>query len=329
MKWMAMSALLFCVAACSSEANSADDETAGVEEFSINVEADRSRILEQEEDLQKQQQDVESERGKLEDARREIANRLATLSKSDRKQRAALEAEQKKLSQQERELETRLNRFERERSKLEREKDDLLKRIGKMSESSDDIVGLKQTVATQSRRIGELERTIEKDNKALSQKLDRIEDKLNQVLEAGGTTTRTVVVERSSSSSRKRVGAGEVETAKNAYRRAMNRKGFLLSDLSPTARSSLTSAQSAAKEKDFEQAVAHYRSVESSVNKTRVNKEFIEAKSSRADKAVRAASIPTRKVQPILQKLGAAAADGDYGMANFHLNKIFELAKRN
>ena len=114
----------------------------------------------------------------------------------------ALEAEQKKLSQQERELETRLNRFERERSKLEREKGDLLKRIGKMSESSDDIIGLKQTVATQSRRIGELERTIEKDNKALSQKLDRIEDKLNQVLEAGGTTTRTVVVERSSSSSR-------------------------------------------------------------------------------------------------------------------------------
>lgn len=330
MKWVSLScaALLVGASACSSEANSADESEAGVEQFSINVEADRSRILEQEEDLQKQQQSVETEKEKLERARREISDRLANLSKSDRKQRAALESEQKQLAQQENELRDRLQRFERQRSKLEQEKDDLLARIGQMSESSGNISGLQSSVRAQSRRIEELEKTIEQDNQRLSAKMDRIEKLLVEALEKSGGT-RTVVVERGGGSSSKRATASEVDAARRTYRRAMKSKRFLVSDLSPAARRTLSDAEDATKEKDFEQALGHYQTLVSSVSNTRVDAEFIDAKAKRADRLVRQGSIPTQKVQPILQKIGEAAADGRYGMANIHLNQIFALAGRN
>lgn len=318
MKWGVWAAGALALSACSTEASSADDEDAGVEQFSINVEADRSRILEEEQDLQEQQKSVEEKRAELEDAQKKIAEKLASLKKSDRKQRAALEAEQAKLAEQASSMEARLTRFERERQRLERQKDQLL------NKSTSDVNALQRRVQQQSQQISALESSLSRT----SQKLNELEQ-IVKSLESRGMSTRTVVVERPRGASSKKVDKGDVDAAKKSFRRALRNREFLLSDLSAAARRSLSDAEAATQEKDYEQALVHYQAVLDSVNNTHVDVEFIDAKTKRADQLVRAGSIPSQKVNPILRDLGEAVADGKYVEANMHLNKVFRLAQRN
>lgn len=310
-------ALTWFASACSGEASSADEEDAGVEKFSINVEADRSRILEEEKNLQAQQQSVEAQRAELEAAQQDIADKLANLSKKDKKQRAALEAEQARLAEQATAMEDRLSRYERERKRLERQKDELL------NKSTSDVNALQRRVQVQAQEINELKSSLTQT----SEKLDELE-RIVKSLESRSMSPRTVVVERSGSTNR-RASAKDVESIKRDLRRALKSKNFLVSDLSPAARRSLSDAEDAAQDKDFDQALSHYEAVVTSVKNTDVDAEFIDAKAKRADQLVRDSAIPNAKVTPILRKIGEAAADGHYVLANRHLNEIFALAKRN
>ncbi|MEO0460165.1 MAG: hypothetical protein AAF219_04920 [Myxococcota bacterium] len=336
----ALLALAWVATACASEAGGADEEEAGVEQFSINVEADRSRILAEEESLQKQQATVESEREQLERARGEIGERLARLSKNDRKQREALEAEQRNLTKQETELRTRLGKFEKDRSKLEREKTQLLERVNRMQDMATSSARLDERERSLTRlqsqlksRADELEkiatglkREREQQNKQMAAMIERVEA-LAEALEgnldkAGGS--RTVYVQKSSGGSK--ATAASVRDLERKARRKMQSRGILSADLSPTARQHERNAKSASKAKDFEQAADHYNQLFAAIERTKVNAEFVEAKMRRINSEIGKRKAPA-KVSGLLNDVSASFTDGRYDRANRKINEIYALIR--
>src|SRR5688572_13344008 len=77
------------VGGCEEEAAEEQEQT---EDLTIVVEADKSRILQEEQALSQQREAVESEQDRLKRERQEVEEKLATLSKKDRKTREKLEA---------------------------------------------------------------------------------------------------------------------------------------------------------------------------------------------------------------------------------------------
>ncbi|MCK5687719.1 hypothetical protein KAI87_00550, partial [Myxococcota bacterium] len=98
----------------------------GVEELSIVVEADSSRIEEAEKELMAKKYAIATERSRLQKERADLSGKLATLSKQDKSQRAKLEATEKRLSEEEDRLRKRSVGIDKERSSLEKDKTKLL-----------------------------------------------------------------------------------------------------------------------------------------------------------------------------------------------------------
>ena len=103
------------------------------QDLTIVVEADKSRILQEEQSLQQKRATFEEERERLAREKSDIEQKLSTLSKKDKRQREELEQQQKRLADEEKKVRERQASFEGEREKLEEEKSKLLERISKMT----------------------------------------------------------------------------------------------------------------------------------------------------------------------------------------------------
>lgn len=308
----------------------------GVEEFSIKVEADRSRIIAEERTLDEAAVDIRSERAKLDEARKSITRQLATLSKDDRQQRAALQSEQQKLARQERQLESRENDFEQERRKLEREKSALLNRISQMT--TDNAASL-NSVGQLSTRIKSLDRLsrelsaerqrFDAQNARMEQLLNRVADLVKTMEEQTGSKSRTVIVQKTVSgpgTNSAATSASAIREQSRLVRRKMDSRGILPADLSPAARELERQAKSATKARDFQRAAALYQNLERAVDRTKVNAEFVEAKMRRINGEIGKRKPPAR-VTGLLNEVSASFTDGRYDKANRKINEIYRLIR--
>lgn len=326
---------LFWVA-CDKNEESAE---APEEDLTIVVEADRSRLLAQEKELEEKSTAVQSERDRLSKERADIAQKLSTLSKKDKKQRDQLEAEQKRLADEEKRIRTDAKKFDDERRRLDQDKNVLLERITALTKKGKG--GL--TIEQREEAVGQREKTLAEREAKLAEREAKIggmeaqtvrvlEEANRLVAELRGGAGRTVVVTQAPSG-----GSTGSVASKTSYQKLrkqvqskMENKGLLVDDLPPTVRGLFQQADAAADNKDYQGAEELLNQLQSAVDSRTIDRQFVDAKMARLNKEIQDTKLDEKrkkKVSSLLQELGEAFTDGRYDRANRKANQIASVLK--
>jgi hypothetical protein len=328
---------------CPKDDNAVEDPSGGgVEDLTIVVEADKSRILEQEESLKKNQEQMRAEQERLESARDSIAKQLETNSKKDRKQRQKLESEEVRLEQEEKRLRDRLKTFDSEKAKLEKEKTDLLEKITSLTRNSGGGGGAtieqrearlaqrEQEMARRETRVAERQKEVQR----LHEEAEKSLQEINRILAElqGGGITRTVVVNTTTpmpAGADPATVKAQAAKLQKAVQSKMDAKGILAADLPPTARDQQVNANKAIAAKDFDTALAALTELDQVVSNIKVDHAFVQAKFHRINKDYDAKmkgldEKRKAKVLGLLDEVSDAFSDGRYDRANRKINQIHD-----
>lgn len=316
-------------------AEEADDD---VEDLTIVVEADKSRILEEEAALFQERQAVDTERDRLARERSNIQRKLASLSKKDRKAREKLVAEEKRIDGEEKRMRERAKKFESERNKLDKAKTELIERISMMTQRGSGGLTIEQREA----RIASREKDLARREDALAKreaKLAGREAQANQTLQGlatvlaglkGGGVTRTIIVNSGAGSGGGTATRSQAQKTQRSVRQRMDSKGILMDDLPPTAKNLFKQGGAALGGKEYGDAVAAFDQVMAIVDGITINQSFVQGKMARLNRVLTAKQIDDKrkkKVQGLLAEVSDAAADGRYDRANKKANQIALVLK--
>lgn len=311
------------------------------EDLTIVVEADKSRILEEEQALEAKRSQMTEEQQRIEAEKTALAEKLASLSKKDRKSRETLEAEQQRLLDEEIQFRSRRREIEAEREKLAAEKNALLEKIttlatsgggagGKSIEQRETAVAQREkALAHREAQLATREAKVADVEKQAAESLRQINEILAQ-LQAGGGFSKTVVVSAPAAPAASGATRVQAMNAQKTARKRMDGKGILIADLPPTTRSSLEGADKALGAKSYDEAVDGYNNVIAAVDATKIDRRFIEGKMTRLNKAAQATNLDPakrKKLQGLLAEVGEAATDGRYDRANRKANQIAGLLR--
>jgi len=333
--WTLGLSVALVVAGCPAEEGGEQE----VEDLTIVVEADKSRIVEEEAALNSERQAVESERARLEQARGDIVAKLTSLSKQDRKTRAKLEEEQAAIETEQNRLRERANKFQAERERLETEKTQLLDRISQMTSGAKAGSNMEQRevkLAHREKDLASREKDLAEREAKLAQReaqaTQTLQD-LNSVLAAlkDAPATRTVVVNAPApKSDAPTASRSQAQKAQKALRQRMNAKGVLSEDLPPTAKTLSAQGDEAMGSKEWGDAVAAYEEALQIVDGIVINQSFVQGKMARLNRAITSTELNEalkKKVQGLLADIGDAAAEGRYDRANKKANQIALVLK--
>lgn len=317
---------------------SADTEEGGVEDLTIVVEADKSRILQEEQSLQQKRDSVEKEQERLAQERDDVEKKLATLSKKDKKQREELEAEQRRLDEEEQSIRERSRSFESERQKLDEEKTQLLDRISKMTATRGGLTieQREQLIAQREKTVGEREQALAvREAKVAAREAEASEriaamTRAMTELQAAGGLARTVV---SSPAPAPTLGAptatrATADKARRLARARMDVKGVLLDDLPPATKAAWQAGNKALDEKDYASALESFGEVERIVEGIAVNADFVKAKMGRVNRdaaAKKTDETMQKQIAGLVADVSDAMTDGRYDRANRKINQIVAL----
>ncbi len=319
------------------------EEEEEVEDLTIVVEADKSRILEEEEALDSKREEVQNERDRLAREREDVERRLASLSKKDRKTREKLEGERKRLDKEEKRVRDRARKFEAERTKLAREKTELLQRIATLTKRGQGGLTIEQREAQVGRResnVARREEALAKREAAIAgretQASQTLQD-LNGLLASlkGGGMSKTVYVSSPAASAGPTAAnatKAQAQKAQRAARSRMDTKGILMDDLPPTAKTLFKQGGQSIGDKDYGEAVAAFGQVSTIVDGIAIDHTFVQAKMGRLNRAMANKELgdkDNQKVQGLLSELSNAFADGRFDRANKKANQIATVLKKN
>ncbi len=320
--------------ACKGSDEAEESAEGGVEDLTIVVEADKSRILQEEQSLQEKRVGVEQETARLAKERADIEAKLASLSKKDKKQRDELEAQEKKLADEERRIRENTKNFESERAKLDEEKTKLLDRISKLTATKGGM-----TIEQREAALAQREKDVALREKAVADREGKIAaregevgKRLTELASAmqgmGGTVTKTIVVNNTSAASAPAGGATKASAQKvqKQVRGAMDAKGLLGDDLPPTAKELLGAGNEAMENKDYGSAQQSFTDLLGVIESIQINRAFIEGKMQRANKIAQKKQL-NDEGKGLLDEISNSAADGRYDRANRKLNQLLALIK--
>lgn len=332
---LGLATVLMLGAGCKDD--EADAPSDGVEDLTIVVEADKSRILQEEQDLQEKRSTVEQERERLSKERSDVEQKLASLSKKDKKQRDELEGEQKRLADEERRMRERSKSFESERSKLEDEKTKLLDRISKMTATKGGLTieQREQLIAQREKDVAARERAVAERERGLAHREGEVTKRLAEAtraigdLQGMGGITKTVVVNQASAPSNApaQVTRAAVQKLQRQVRSSMDQKGLLMDDLPPAAKDAYKSANDAINSKDYASAYESLSEVQSMIESVQINQAFVSAKMSRLNRLAEKKSLDQTGKQ-LLNDISDAANDGRYDRANRKINQVWALINK-
>lgn len=328
--WIAVSVGLgLALSACPNGSDADNDNS--VEDLTIVVEADKSRILEEEQRLQDKRKTVQAEAATLEGQREALKKQLASLSKKDKKSRAKLEAEEKRLAGEERRMRQRLKSFEDERSKLEEEKTRLLERISALAGTKGGLSGGgvgRADMQRLTRNVSLLQKDVDKLNTDSAKRHDEMMSMLRDIAKSGGT--RTVVISAPAAPSGGTISKRQVEKVRSQSKSKMRAKGILVADLPPAARDHEKSGISAMSSKDYSAAHDSFRRFASIIEGIRIDQAFVQAKMTRInrsynEKVNKLDSNKHARLQKLLDAVSDSFSDGRYDRANKKINQIYAL----
>jgi hypothetical protein len=332
--------VLACVllAACSN--NAEDKSAAGEEDMTIVVEADKSRLLAEEQELKTKGAQMQAEKERLAKERAEITEKLSSLSKKDKKAREQLEAQQSKLEAEENRIRDAAKKAEEEREKLQSEKDALLERITSLTkrgkggmtieEREAEVAKREQQLASREAKLGEREQKVT-NLEAEAAKVLGDANRLVAELAAGGARVAAMAAAvPAAAPTGKQYSKADAQRIQKQARAKMDTKGILVEDLAPAARALSEQMESAVNTKDFSAAAEYATQLESAVDSIIINQEFVKAKMARLNKAIADQKLDAgrqSKVNALLQELGEAFTDGRYDRANRKANQIAAVLK--
>lgn len=312
---------------CPDSQDATEDDS--VEDLTIVVEADKSRILQEEQNLEKKRVTVEEEADRLARDRRELQERIASLSKKDKKQRAKLESDSQRLETEERKLRAQMRGVEAERAKLEQEKTELLARISKMAggrgSASADTAQLRNEMHALSRKVDALQGELDK----LSQDSETRHKELLLAIKAGGVA-HTVAVSAPATPTHQSVTRGQVSKLQRQVKSRMDAKGILSADLPPIARELDSTGKSAMAARDYAAAQDSYSQLGAIVDGIKVDHAFVQAKFARInnsynDKLSKLDDKKRKRVLALLDDVSDSFSDGRFDRANRKINQIHSL----
>ena len=312
--------------------NAAGAAAAPVEEMSIVVEADKTRILEEEQTLKKERANVEEEQARIERERADINEKLASLSKKDKSQRDKLEADQKRIQEEEARLNARLRSFQDDRDKLEREKNTLLEKISRLEQpkGTQTIQQREETMAKRERDLARREAELAQREKAVAERESEVVKTLRdaQSLLANAGSTRTVVVAASQTNAAANPTAASVGALRREVMRKMEYRGLLTDDLPPTARELDQDARASLKSKDYSGAQDALLKLDKAVDAVVVNSAFVQGKMTRINRTYASTKLDQGKssqIQKLLSEFGELATDGRWDRANQKANQMVAI----
>jgi hypothetical protein len=310
-----------------------------VEDLTIVVEADKSRIVQEEAVVKAGKQEVEAQRQHLEKERAEVAERLSNLSQQDKASRQQLEATQQGLLEHERALRSRADHYEEARYKLDADKNALLERIGKLTATSP--AGANQTLPAREENIARREAVLaarEKDLAAREAAAITAMGDVKQLVEEvrqSVATLRTAsapmpLTPQAAASSVPVATRASVSRALKAARTKMQVKGVLNEDLPPALQNFANAAATAATSRDLAGAQVMCDRVAQSVDSVAINHAFVEGKMARINRllgsrSARLDAAGQKRIQDLLGEATDAYSDGRYDRANKKINQICAL----
>ncbi|HET6345091.1 MAG TPA: hypothetical protein VFH51_09165 [Myxococcota bacterium] len=313
--------------------HAADAAAGGVEDVTIRVEADKSRILQEESALKARQRDFESEKARLERERAEIEEKKATVSQADRASREKLEAAERALTEQQKALRDRSDSFEAERSKLETEKSQLLERISKMTQTKGGLTleQREEAIARRERDVAQREKDVAAREREAARGLADVGKLLDEVRGGvagrGAGSAKAGLTPSAANAAATRSSLNKVERSIHVK---MDGKGILLDDLPPTVRDLSNAAAAASKSNDYPAAQEALTQMQQAVDAIAINHAFVQAKMARInrqfeDKKVTVDEAKQKKIQGLLAEASDSFSDGRYDRANKKINQIFSL----
>lgn len=331
-------AMSLSFAGCPGDLDAVDGGDEAVEDLTIVVEQDKSRILEEEAELQKRRQSVQAERARLENERVDVARKLASLSKKDRKQRQRLEQAEKQILSEQRKLQQKLSSFEGERDKLAQDKTRLLERIARLTQTKGGL-----TLAQREELIGERERDVARREAQLARRERAVAEREAEVgvrltdaerLLSGLKTGvgRGVPAPGGPSSSAATASRSSVLKLQRDVRQTMQSKGILTNDLPPSSRPLDGQAAQAIRAKDYASAQQSLTSLQGVLRTIDINQAFVQAKMTRMNKVYQGAVAKLnegqqKKVLGLLDDVSDSFSDGRYDRANRKINQIYAMLR--
>ena len=291
------------VLTCKGDSTTTETQESGVEDLTIVVQQDKSRILEEEEALKRRRETFEAERQRLDGERNDVAKQLSSLSKKDRKQRQRLETAEKQIVEQQQKLRNQISSFENERDKLAKEKTKLLERIATLTQTKGGMtVEQREQVMTQRERdVARREAQLAAREKDLAQRegelVKRFEQAERIVASLQASSGVRVSMAAPASSSTGPATKQSVTKQQRDVHGAMQNKGVLADDLPPSARELDEAANQAIKNKDYTAAAGALTSLQSAVDGVDINQAFVQAKMTRINKVYQGAMAQLNEAQ--------------------------------
>lgn len=327
--------ILSLLVGCSDGEQSDELDAGAVEEVSVVVEADKSRILEEERNLSERRETIEAEQERLARERAEIGERLASLSKKDKSQREKLEADERRLQQEQERLGQRMRSFEEEREKLEREKSKLLEKISKLEagKGSGGIEQREESMAQRERDVARREADLARREKEVAGREAEVARSLRdaqQLLASLGAVSRAPAPAPApaAASAGGTTTAASVNNQRKQIARKMDARGILMEDLPPTARDLDQTARSALKSKDYAAASAALAELEQAVDATTINRAFVDGKMMRVNRTYAGKKLDgprNGQLEKLLSEFNEAASDGRWDRANQKINQMLTV----
>ena len=318
--------------ACKDSTQPATNEPAAVEEMSIVVEADKSRILEEEKSLEKKRASVEEEQNRLERERNEISDRLASLSKKDKSQRDKLEADQKRVQDEENRLSAARKSFDEDREKLERDKNKLLEKISKLEQpkGAQTVEKREEAVTRREREIARREGELASREKQVAEREADVSKALReaQSLLSSIGSTKVIVQNVPSAAPSATPTSTSVASLRRDVMRKMEYRGILLDDLPPAVRELEQESKSGTKSKDFASAQDALVKLDKAIDGIAVNGPFVQGKMTRINRTYASTKLDNAKssqIQKLLSEFSELATDGRWDRANQKANQMVAI----
>jgi len=298
------------------------------EELTIVVEADRSKLARQEQELKQRFNELQQERERL---RRE---REALLSKrlsggGGHEQQRLLSQKEREIFERERKMLQRERELEQQRQKLTSQVDNLLGKLARQGGALPASAGNAGTLAQREKSLASREADLARREKELARREADLARR-----EADFLKLKSRLAAMPAVASRVRDRPVSRKSAQRVYQKAltkMKKRGILAADLPLEDSGLLKDLEKALKGGNYTQAQALAERLDALVQATAVDAGFIERKLQRLSQLraqARLSAAAGKKVSSLFRQATRFYSDGRYARANRQLNKIFAILRK-
>ncbi len=300
------------------------------QDLTIVVEADRSKITKEEQELRARQAAFEMEKKRLREERAKLMKEKDSLS--DKSSLAHIKQLEQQLWQKEKRMWKKEAELEQVRQSIAENKDELLAKVSGVH-GGGDLAKRERELARREAKLAKRERELtDASTNAVTSRLDKLEQRMAELTRAVEklASIKPVSMPRMRSSS----GIVSRKQSKKTFAKAsalMKKKGLLWGDLPGDLSGLRDDFYSAQKSGDYGRANDSAEQLLASVRQMKIDSDFITGKFSRLNALIARKPVKAKdkkKVSSSLRKATQLVGDGQFVKANWELNRIFALLRR-